>query len=47
MANDEYFVGRVVFAKMKGFPPWPAVIEEILTEKRKAKVKFYASNEQW
>lgn len=47
MATGDFFVGRVVFAKMKGFPPWPAVIEEIMTDSRKAKVKFYASNEQW
>lgn len=46
MENEDFFVGRVVFAKMRGFPPWPAVIEEIFSKRKKVKVKFYASSEQ-
>lgn len=44
--SDKFFVGRAIFAKLKGSPPWPAVIQEILPKNR-VKVKFIASNEQW
>lgn len=43
MVKKEYFVGDLVFAKVKGYPPWPARITGI--EKGKYAVFFYGTYE--
>lgn len=37
----KFYVGRNVFAKLKGYPPWPAKIESIV--ENKVKVTFVGS----
>lgn len=43
--EDKFYVGRDVYAKLKGYPPWPAKIESIANGK--AKVVFYGSKNEW
>lgn len=38
-------VGDFVFAKMKGFAPWPGQVEEL--RGNYARVRFLADNDRW
>lgn len=40
----KYLVGQAVFAKIKGYPPWPSIITEI-PRKGLLKVLYFNSNE--
>ena len=35
--NNNFFIGEIIFAKIRGFPWWPAKIVNIITEKSKKK----------
>lgn len=45
VAKPIFRVGQLVYAKMKHFPPWPAIILEV--KNRLARVQFFGWNEQW
>lgn len=44
----DFQLNEIVFAKQKGFAPWPAIITAFHPKKpRCAKVEFFAWNQQW
>lgn len=45
VATRSFFVGQLVFAKIKGYPPWPSVISEI--NGNCAKVVYFNWNKQF
>lgn len=48
LVQMEFQLNEMVFAKQKGYVPWPAVITEFHPQKpRYAKVEFFAWNQQW
>lgn len=42
----KYTVGQVVYAKIKGYPPWPAIITHIPRDRNIARVQYFNSG-QW
>lgn len=44
IAQIQYTVGQVVYGKIKGYPPWPAVIAA-LKNKNVAKITYFNSGE--
>lgn len=42
--SDQFTVGQIVMAKMKGWTPWPCVIERF-TNKKRAQVIFFGTNQ--
>lgn len=42
--NDELSEGQVVLAKMKGYTPWPGVIEKFTVNKKRAKIRFFGTH---
>lgn len=44
LVRQSFTVGQVVYAKIKGYPPWPAIITHMPTEK-KARVQYFNSSE--
>lgn len=45
VAERRFFVGQLVFAKLKGWPPWPGVIVEI--DRFKAKISYFNWRNQY
>lgn len=45
VAERKFFVGQVVLAKIKGYPPWPGTIVRIV-ENRLAEVVYFGWYEQ-
>ena len=37
--NNNFFIGEIIFAKIRGFPWWPAKIVNIITEKSKKNIQ--------
>lgn len=46
LATVKFIVGQVVYAKIKGFPPWPAIITHIPKNRNVARVQYFNSG-QW
>lgn len=42
LVEQKFVAGQVVYAKIKGYPPWPAWITHMPTEK-KARVRYFNS----
>lgn len=42
----KFVAGQVVYAKIKGYPPWPAVITHIPKNRKVARVQYFNSG-QW
>lgn len=45
LVEQKFVAGQVVYAKIKGYPPWPAIVTHMPTEK-KARVQYFNSG-QW
>lgn len=45
IAIIKFSVGQIVFAKIKGYPPWPAVITALPKDKNCAKVTYFNSGQ--
>lgn len=45
VAKHSFRVGQCVYAKMKFYPPWPAIIQEI--RNNQARVQFFGWFNQW
>lgn len=42
----KFDVGQVVYAKIKGFPPWPSIVTHIPKNRKVARVQYFNSS-QW
>lgn len=47
LVKHQYEVGQIVYAKQRGYPPWPSMISEKIKKNDKYKVKFFGWNQQW
>lgn len=45
IAIIKYTVGQIVFGKIKGYPPWPAVITALPKGNKLAKIAYFNSGE--
>lgn len=45
IATINYIVGQVVFGKLKGYPPWPAVITALPNNKKVARIMYFNSGQ--
>lgn len=45
IAKINYTVGQIVFGKIKGYPPWPAVVTELPKGKNVAKILYFNSGQ--
>lgn len=45
LAERKFSLGEIVFAKIKGYPPWPSTITQFI--KNNVKVVFFGWREQW
>lgn len=43
--NDELKEGQVILAKMRGWSPWPCIIEKFTANRKRAKVHFFGTNQ--
>lgn len=43
--NDKLQEGQIVLAKMKGWTPWPSMIEKLTTNRKRAQVLFFGTNQ--
>lgn len=43
--NDEFKEGQVILAKMRGWTPWPCIIEKFTVNKKRAQVRFFGTNQ--
>lgn len=46
LAEVKFVVGQAVYAKLKGYPPWPAIITHIPKNRKIARVQYFNSS-QW
>lgn len=45
LAAQQFTVGQAVYAKIKGYPPWPAVITHLPPNRKIARVMYFNSGE--
>lgn len=42
---NSFAIGKIVYAKLRGYSAWPAIIED--TQGKKFKVRFFGDNLLW
>lgn len=45
LAERKFSIGDIVFAKIKGYPPWPSTVTQFI--KNRVKIVFFGWREQW